>query len=206
MYYSLFIVSFSIVVWWHRSTNVGGTSTNVGISKSLRDARHRRRPCFTSHPHELEEFKLKQHQALACYVREIKGMSLNRISLYANIPLSLSIPDSAIHWIVIFFNLRKVGHMSKVKWEGAPHPYLQLGELNCEGRSSRGLVEGILKAPRAAALRPNVTEHSYDGRVGWVSILILNQRCQNFKWEESGVPGENLRLLVERWPPLLTWM
>ena len=54
----------------------------------------------------------------------------------------------------------------KGKWEGAHHPYLQLGELNCEGRSSRGLVEGILKAPRAAALRPNVTEHSYDGRVG----------------------------------------
>ena len=54
----------------------------------------------------------------------------------------------------------------KVKWEGVHHPYLQLGELNCEGRSSRGLVEGILKAPRAAALRPNVTEHSYDGRVG----------------------------------------
>ena len=59
--------------------------------------------------------------------------------------------------------------LSKAKWEGAHHPYLQLGELNCEGRSSRGLVEagveGILKAPRAAALRPNVAEHSYDGRV-----------------------------------------
>ena len=82
--------------------------------------------------------------------------------------------------------------------EGAHHPYLQLGELNCEGRSSRGLVEGILKAPRAAALRPNVTEHSYDGRVGWVSILILNQPCQHFKWEETGVPGENPRLLAER--------
>ena len=54
----------------------------------------------------------------------------------------------------------------EVKWEGAHHPYLQLSELNCEGRSSRGLVEGILKAPWAAALRPNVTEHSYDGRVG----------------------------------------
>ena len=39
----------------------------------------------------------------------------------------------------------------KVKWEGAHLPYLQLGELNCEGRSSRGLVERILKAPRAAA-------------------------------------------------------
>ena len=55
--------------------------------------------------------------------------------------------------------------------EGAHHPYMQLeeggggGELNCEGRGSRGLVEGILKAPRAAALRPNVTEHNYDGRV-----------------------------------------
>ena len=28
----------------------------------------------------------------------------------------------------------------------------------------------ILKAPRAAALRPNVTEHSCDGR-GWLSDL-----------------------------------
>ena len=89
---------------------------------------------------------------------------------------------------------------SKVKWEGAHHPYLQLGELNCEGRSSRGLVEGILKVPRAAALRPNVTEHShsYNGRVGWVSILILNQPCQHFKWEATGVPGENPRLWTER--------
>ena len=68
----------------------------------------------------------------------------------------------------------------------------------CEGRSSRGLVEGILKAPRAAALRPNVMEHSYDGRVGRVSILILNQPCQHFNWGETGVPGENPRLLAER--------
>ena len=52
-----------------------------------------------------------------------------------------------------------------VKWEGAHRPYLQLGELNCEGRSSRGLVEGIVKTPRAAALRPNAMEHSYDGGV-----------------------------------------
>ena len=35
------------------------------------------------------------------------------------------------------------------------------------------------------------TEHSYDGRAGWLSILILNQPCQHFKWEETGVPGEN---------------
>ena len=80
----------------------------------------------------------------------------------------------------------------------AHHPYLQPGELNCEGCSSRGLVEGILKAPRAAALRPNVTEHSYDGWIGRVSILILNQHCQHFKWEETGVPGQNPRLLAER--------
>ena len=88
--------------------------------------------------------------------------------------------------------------VSKVKWEGAHHPYLQLGELNCKGRSSRGLVEGILKAPRAAALRPNVMENSYDGRVGLVSILILNQPCPHFKWEETGVPGEDPLLLAER--------
>ena len=50
---------------------------------------------------------------------------------------------------------RKIKVKVKVKWEGAHHPYLQLDELNCEGRSSRGLVEGILKVPRAAALRPN---------------------------------------------------
>ena len=83
--------------------------------------------------------------------------------------------------------------------EGAHHPYLQLGELNYEGRSLRGLVEGILKAPcRAAVLRPNAMEHSYDRRVGCVSILIVNQPCQHFKWEETGVPGENPRLLAER--------
>ena len=53
---------------------------------------------------------------------------------------------------------------------GAHHLYLQLGELNWEGRSSRGLVEGILKAPRAAALGPNVTEHSYDGKFGRIYL------------------------------------
>ena len=75
---------------------------------------------------------------------------------------------------------------NKVKLKSAHDPlYLQLGELNCEGRISRGLVEGILKAPWAAALRPNVTEHSYDGRFGWVDILILNQPCQHFKWDET---------------------
>ena len=40
-----------------------------------------------------------------------------------------------------------------------------------KGRSSRSLVEGVLRAPRAAALRPNVTEHSY-GRKGWLSIYF----------------------------------
>ena len=58
--------------------------------------------------------------------------------------------------------LNCIRHTEKVGWEGAHHPYLQLGELNCEGRISRGL----LKAPRAAALRPSVTEHSYDGSDG----------------------------------------
>ena len=66
-------------------------------------------------------------------------------------------------------------------------------------------VAGILKAPQAAALRPNVTEHSYDGRVSWVSILIHNQPRQHFKWEETRLPGENPRLLAERWLTLLTW-
>ena len=40
--------------------------------------------------------------------------------------------------------------------------------------------------------------HSYDGRVGRVSILIINQPCQHLKWEETGVPGENPRLLAQK--------
>ena len=86
----------------------------------------------------------------------------------------------------------------KVKWEGAHHPYLQLGELNCEGRSSRCLVAMAFEG--ATALRSNVTEHSYiyDGRVGRVSILILNHPSQYFKREVTGVPGENPRPLACR--------
>ena len=41
----------------------------------------------------------------------------------------------------------------RIKWEGAHHLYLQLGELNCEGRSSRGLVEDISKALRVLWLK-----------------------------------------------------
>ena len=47
---------------------------------------------------------------------------------------------------------------------------------------------------------------THDGGVGRVSILILNQPCQHFQWEETGVPGENPRLLAERWLTLLTWV
>ena len=64
---------------------------------------------------------------------------------------------------------------STLKWEGAHHPYLQLGELNCEGCSSRGIVEGILKAPRAAALRVTTIQCNkcYGAQLRWKSWLSI---------------------------------
>ena len=39
-------------------------------------------------------------------------------------------------------------------WEGVHEPYIVAGKLNCQRHSSRGLVEGILNAPRRLPYDP----------------------------------------------------
>jgi hypothetical protein len=75
------------------------------------------------------------------------------------------------------------------------HPYLQLrAKLNCEGALQSDRVEGFLRgivwAPLTATLW-FISDHRAQ----------LRSPCQNSNslWEETGVPGENLRHSVKRW-------
>ena len=79
---------------------------------------------------------------------------------------------------------------NRFPWRGTGK--VKLDELNCEGRKLMHEVQSkaYWRRRRLPPLRPNGAQlRAYD----------LNQPCQQFKWEETGVPGENPRLLAERW-------